>query len=543
MPRTKQKRQRERGSITLRGNSFWVRVYAGVDPLTKKDIYLTGTCSDPDEAEKLRTKLLHQVDENRRPKTKAKIAKLFEEWTDVRQAEPSTVQRTEQLIRIYILPTFGHLDANELNEKMLEQFYARLQKCRMQCKSLRREKGHKCVPLMPSTVRKIHYIIRPALDLAKRWDYVDVNVAENVDPPDVPDAQPNPPSAREACRILNKAWNIDLVWAIFLWLAMVIGARRGELCSLQWADIDFEAQTMWIAYSEQQLGDGTSRRKDTKTHRKRRVAFDGVTLTLLQALREQAEQRCVAFGSAFKETAYLFSSTLDGSEPWVLDSVTHRYSRMARSLGVRSHQFKSLRQYSATELVSSGVDLRTVAGRLGHGSGGATTLRSYAAWMPTADQRAAEVVTRRLPRFGIVTEQAEPVTVVNGRVMSCACGNNTSWAVLKVTNESVRGICSECGAQVVGIEPIAEVGQESDVGPDLSPYQIVAADLRPLLTDGNLSTGTTLPTVKELAAQYGYSVGTIHRAMALLAKEGLVSASRGVRATVSGPAPPSGYNS
>jgi hypothetical protein len=34
----------------------------------------------------------------------------------------------------------------------------------------------------------------------------------------------------------------------------------------------------------------------------------------------------------------------------------------------------SLRHYSATELIAAGVDVRTVAGRLGHGSGGATTL-------------------------------------------------------------------------------------------------------------------------------------------------------------------------
>ena len=33
-----------------------------------------------------------------------------------------------------------------------------------------------------------------------------------------------------------------------------------------------------------------------------------------------------------------------------------------------------LRHYSATELIASGVDVLTVAGRLGHGGGGSTTL-------------------------------------------------------------------------------------------------------------------------------------------------------------------------
>jgi hypothetical protein len=45
----------------------------------------------------------------------------------------------------------------------------------------------------------------------------------------------------------------------------------------------------------------------------------------------------------------------------------------------------------------SGVDLRTVAGRLGHGSGGATTLKVYAAWVARADQQASELLAARLP--------------------------------------------------------------------------------------------------------------------------------------------------
>ncbi len=46
---------------------------------------------------------------------------------------------------------------------------------------------------------------------------------------------------------------------------------------------------------------------------------------------------------------------------------------MATKLKLRSTRLHSLRHYSATELVAAGVDLRTVAGRLGHGSGGAAT--------------------------------------------------------------------------------------------------------------------------------------------------------------------------
>jgi hypothetical protein len=47
----------------------------------------------------------------------------------------------------------------------------------------------------------------------------------------------------------------------------------------------------------------------------------------------------------------------------------------AAGLARRAGRLHSLRHYSATELIAAGTDVRTVAGRLGHGSGGATTQR------------------------------------------------------------------------------------------------------------------------------------------------------------------------
>ena len=64
-------------------------------------------------------------------------------------------------------------------------------------------------------------------------------------------------------------------------------------------------------------------------------------------------------------------------------------------MGIRTTIHK-LRHYSATELIRAGVDLRTVAGRLGHAEGG-TTLAFYVAWVREADQRACRILMRRLP--------------------------------------------------------------------------------------------------------------------------------------------------
>jgi hypothetical protein len=77
--------------------------------------------------------------------------------------------------------------------------------------------------------------------------------------------------------------------------------------------------------------------------------------------------------------------------------VTHRFSRLARRLGLRT-RLHDLRHYAATQLIAGGVDLRTVSGRIGHAGGGATTLKVYTHFLAATDRQAAEVLEKTLRR-------------------------------------------------------------------------------------------------------------------------------------------------
>ena len=70
---------------------------------------------------------------------------------------------------------------------------------------------------------------------------------------------------------------------------------------------------------------------------------------------------------------------------------------MCRRLGIDTH-LHALRHYSATELINAGVDIRSVAGRLGHGGGGTTTLKVYTAWLAESDRRYAHILANNLSR-------------------------------------------------------------------------------------------------------------------------------------------------
>jgi integrase len=395
MPRGQGRRQRSRGSIEqLPSGTFRVRVYAGVDPLTGRDHYLREIAATPREAEEVRTRLLNQVDERRQPRSKATVGMLLDRWLEVADVEASTRNGYLSKIETHIRPTLGHLAISKVDTEVLELFYARLRRCREQCNG-RRAAGHICRPLAASSVRQIHFILRGAFALAVRWRWIAVNPAVTARPPSVAPPNPTPPTPKQAAAMLTAAWEDDPDWGCLLWVAMTSGPRRGELCALRWYDVDFDAEVVTIARNYVEFGRHRVH-KDTKTHQQRRIALSPESITVLRAHLDRSARKAAALGAELAHDAFLFSSAPDSSTPMLPGTVTKKYARQARALGIESH-LHELRHYSATELVAAGVDLRTVAGRMGHGGGGATTLRVYAAWVPESDRRAASALSNALP--------------------------------------------------------------------------------------------------------------------------------------------------
>jgi integrase len=85
---------RQRGFVRRRGNSFEVVVYAGTDPLTGKDRYLSRSTRDQREVDKIRTALLAQVDQQRAPATRATLSHTLDAWLEMHEAEASTPTAT-----------------------------------------------------------------------------------------------------------------------------------------------------------------------------------------------------------------------------------------------------------------------------------------------------------------------------------------------------------------------------------------------------------------------------------------------------------------
>ena len=487
MPASRDQRKRgQRGSIdVLPSGARRVRVYAGIDPVTKRKHRLVEVVpAGPDveaRAEAVRARLVQEVAERRNPRTAATIEQLLERYLDQFDGAPSTLALYRGHVQRHVLPLLGAVKVAQLDPETLDAYYAELRRCRSHCDGARRIDHrtsrphhcddrcgpHRCRPLAASTVRHIHFLLSGAFRRAVRWRWVATSPLDQAEPPPAPKPNPQPPSAAQAAAILTEAW-ADADWGAMLWTAMTTGARRGELCALRWPEVvlDEGRETLWLRRAIVKGDDGRPVEGDLKTHQQRRIALDAETAEVLREHRRRYERRAVSLGMVPATDGFVFGRSPDGQQFALPDGVTQRYDRLATRLGIET-TFHKLRHYSATELIVAGVDLRTVAGRLGHGSGGVTTLRTYTAWVSEADQRAAVGIGAGMP------------------------------------------------ARPVEGEPIARAPRH--------PYELVADAVARRIESGELSAGQPIPTAEALAAEHGVSLSTARRAVGVLRAGGLVA--------------------
>ncbi|TCO58290.1 regulatory GntR family protein [Actinocrispum wychmicini] len=474
-----------------------MRVYAGTDPVTHHQHYLTRTIphgpTAARDAETARQRLVTQVQEGRHPRTNATLTLLLDRHLAILSASPRTRTSYRGYLRNHITPLIGHFRIGAVTPEILDSFYAELARCRDHCgtpadrritnkatpttaRSLAgKQKCHACRPLSPTTIRKVHFLISAAYNRARRWGWIHTSPTPLASPPSPPRPNPQPPTPDEVTRILTEAWPTpDL--GVLIWLAIITGARRGELCAQRWTDFHPDRRTQYITRSITQDGRHTLE-KDTKNHQQRHTALDPDTTALLAAYRNHRETLAANHGLTLPPDAFMFSPAPDGSRCLLPATLSQRYRRLVTRLGIHTTLHK-LRHFNATELILANINIRTVASRLGHANT-SLTLNTYTAWISEADQHATTALTQRIPvRLTPPPRHHAPPQQPNGI------------------------------------------------------YQRIAHDLHEAITNGTYPVGSPLPTNQELAEHYHASTGTIHRAITHLAEHNLITVSRGHRATV-----------
>ena len=375
------------GFIRQRGQTWELRVYLGRDAVSGRKRWAYKTVrGGKREAQRALAAMVAEAARGGTSRTNATVGELLEEWFDHAKADfsPKTAKETRGVIDRNLAPYLGPVSLAKLGTADLDRFYRRL-----------REKGGRAGrPLSPASIRRTHGILHRALAQGVRWGWLSQNPASSASPPRVPNPDIHPPSPSELARLFALARERDLDLADFILLAAGTGARRSELVALRWSDVDLERGIVSISRGIVAGADGLVE-KDTKTHAARRVSLDATCRDALRAHHVRALERTALGELELSPRAFVFSYEIDGSQPWYPDSVSRAFNRLCREAGLPGVRLHDLRHYVATRLLAAGVDVRTVAGRLGHRNA-ATTLNVYSHFLAESDQEAANVLGRIL---------------------------------------------------------------------------------------------------------------------------------------------------
>jgi len=372
-----------RGSKRKRGEGVWeLRAYVGRDPVTGNPRQVSktfrGSAREADEA--LRDLIEQQVP-GRSDGAGATLGQLLDAWLsecERMDLSPTTLRVYRTQIEHTIRPALGSIKVQRLGAKDLDDLYRAM-----------KEKGSS-----PKTVRNHHALLAAALHQAVRWGWVRRNVAEMAKPPRVTQRVVRPPSVDAVRQLVVAAEERDPRLAPLLMLAALTGMRRGELCALRWSDLDLDEGQIEVARSVVLVPGGLGE-KTTKTNRTRRVALDEVGLSVLRTHRARVEEWARLADEELRPDAFIFSPYVDGSLPFRPDNVTNFFTRVRDELKLPGVRLHDLRHFTATQLIGAGVDVRTVAGRLGH-TDPSMTLRVYSHALEERDRAAAAVMGRVL---------------------------------------------------------------------------------------------------------------------------------------------------
>jgi integrase len=374
-----------KGFMRQRGDAWELRVYLGQDPVTGKQRYASRTVrGGKREAQRTLNAMVNDAAKGLSVRTNATVGELMEAWFAHASGDfsPKTVKETRGFIDRNLLPTIGTVPLSKLKASDLDGLYRRLLATG----------AVGAGGLAPATVRRIHGILRRALAQGVKWGWLGVNPAAATTPPRVPTSQIAPPSGPELARVLRRASETSPELACFLVLAAATGARRSELVALRWRSVDLSDGVVRIERGVV-MGPSGLVEKDTKTHAARRVALDDGTVQVVATHRAQMAARAAMCRTVLSDDAFVFSNAGDCSEPWFPDSVTRGFKRLCVAEGLPEARLHDLRHFVASQLLSAGIDVRTVAGRLGHRNA-ATTLNVYAHFLEQADRSAAAVIGR-----------------------------------------------------------------------------------------------------------------------------------------------------
>jgi len=367
-------RKRPNGAWELRVHVGYDR---GLDGRRRRSVSRTFRGSKRDAEAALRA-LCAAVDEDRAVAAteRGTVTELAREWLDAIEPKrsPMTVQRYRQILDGHVLPELGRMQVARVTPRHVDTYL----------------RGRRQAGQSASSVNQHRAVLSGMFKLARRWGLTEHDPVRDVDRERIEATEIEVVDPKALRRMLAAVMAVDQTAGTFMRLVAATGLRRGEVCGLQWGDLDGDRLTVRRAVV-QPTGSAPVV-KDTKTHQVRVVTLDPETVAVLEDHRVACE-RVARLGGA-QLGPWMFSGDEASRVPMRPERLSRWWRRWADAAGVDG-RLHDLRHLHASFLLAEGVNPVEVAARLGHGSS-ATTLRIYAHVMPGRDDASVSAAAKLL---------------------------------------------------------------------------------------------------------------------------------------------------
>lgn len=241
-------------------------------------------------------------------------------------------------------------------------------------------------------LQRLHGLLSGAFRRAVTNGWVRSNPCTGVTPDMPAPARLTVPTAAQVAEIVAAA--PEGPRRLFLRIAAITGARRGELVAIQWDDIHPARHELVIRRARSVDGTGIPYTHDGKTGRRghRVLTLDPMTIELLEV--HQAAQAAQAAAHDLPTPVWVFSIDA-GVTPWPPDIGSSTFAAARDDSGIPGVRLHDLRHYVATSMLQDGETPIDVANQLGDTI--QTVLRTYAHFMPG---RGADATRRRAATLG-----------------------------------------------------------------------------------------------------------------------------------------------